>query len=81
MTATEYFNPEDIDHLQAYSYLSGHGEFPDGFLPDGVELKSGEQWAVAHKIAIHHINTVLENETEMYRDRSCKEKYDTLFQK
>lgn len=74
MTATEYFNPADIDHLQAYTYLSRHGDMPEGFLPDGVELKSGEQWAVAHKIAIYHILTVLKEETEMYIDRSMQGK-------
>jgi hypothetical protein len=37
MNMVDFFNPNDIDHIDAYQFLCGTGEWPRNFIPDCVE--------------------------------------------
>lgn len=40
MNIADWFNPMDLNHIQAYRHLERHGHWPEGFLPDGIEMSS-----------------------------------------
>jgi hypothetical protein len=37
-TFIDFFDPANIDHIIAYNHLQLHGTWPEGFIPDTVEL-------------------------------------------
>jgi len=51
----EWFDPYNPEHLRAYRRLMDHGMWPEGFIPDNVDMTSGWQYALASKIADAHI--------------------------
>jgi hypothetical protein len=34
----DWFNPYDHEHIDAYKHLMEHGMWPEGFIPDNVEM-------------------------------------------
>jgi hypothetical protein len=46
MKIIDFFDPYNFDHLQAYRHLEEHGQWPQGFLPDDIELDSGP-WVIS----------------------------------
>jgi hypothetical protein len=47
----DWFNPDDDRHLVAYEHFQRTGAWPEGFLPEGVELPPGWDSGLAHRIA------------------------------
>jgi len=39
MNIIDWFDPDNIEHLQAYKHLMDTGFWPVGFLPEDVELR------------------------------------------
>ena len=44
MTLHEWFDPYDYEHIRAYRQLEQHGFWPEGFIPDHIEI--GRLWQV-----------------------------------
>lgn len=38
MKFIEWFNVNDIEHITAYRHFNNTGMWPEGFIPDGMEL-------------------------------------------
>jgi hypothetical protein len=34
----DFFDPYNVDHMEAYGHLKEHGSWPEGFLPENVEI-------------------------------------------
>jgi hypothetical protein len=39
VTILEFFNVYNVDHLKAYKYLSEHGRWPEGFIPENTRFQ------------------------------------------
>ena len=40
----KWFDPNNKEHLKAYNHLSKKGSWPEGFIPDNVELEGPWQY-------------------------------------
>jgi len=58
MNIVEWFNPESREHLRAYRHLERRGFWPEGFVPDGIEMPNVWQVSIMQKI----VNEFLINE-------------------
>jgi len=61
MTIVEFFDPRNADHCRAFQHLEQHGCWPDGFIPDDVEMTSAWQVALYARLAgcwIDHVVAV-----------------------
>jgi hypothetical protein len=47
----DWFDPHDLKHLRAYRQLQTTGCWPEDFPPDHVELGTGWQMLITHKMA------------------------------
>ena len=43
MNIINWFDTSNLDHLKAYRYLCEKGFWPENFLPEDIEIKSGIQ--------------------------------------
>ena len=51
ITIYDFFDPYDIDHIEAYHQLCQTGEWPKGFIPEGIEFTNVWQVELAQKLA------------------------------
>jgi hypothetical protein len=51
MELTEWFNPTNRKHLLAYRYCQETGMWPEGFIPDDVEVNNNWQMILPYKMA------------------------------
>ena len=51
MDFNEWFNVNNKEHIEAFIYCRNHGHWPDGFIPENVELSSIWYIQVLEKIA------------------------------
>ena len=47
----EWFDPNNINHIKAYSHLQKTGFWPTGFTPENIYIENGWQTILAFKIA------------------------------
>lgn len=61
MKITEFFNPYNMEHIKAYKYLSIHGFWQEGFLPEDIEYANNSTWqaVLAFKMADVWVEQVL----------------------
>lgn len=64
MKISEYFDPENIDHLKAWNHLSMKGAWPVGFLPDDIEIEPMWAYVVSFKMAKVYVKEKLGEEKE-----------------
>jgi hypothetical protein len=56
----DWFDPHNINHIEAWVHLKKHGAWPTGFIPNHVKMDSVWQVTVAWKLAeawVDHITT------------------------
>jgi len=46
MTIYEWFDPYNVDHIEAYHHLEANGSWPFAFIPEDVELRSDGLWRI-----------------------------------
>jgi len=63
-TFCEWFDPNNIEHIKAYSHLQKTGVWPIGFIPDSINMDTGWQVILFQKITDEWIN---------YKLNECKE--------
>ena len=51
MNIMEWFDPENIDHLKAYKHLMDTGMWPEGFIPDNIEIPVSWNTHLVYKMA------------------------------
>lgn len=51
MSIIDYFNPFNIEHIEAYTHLLKTGQWPVDFWSDDIELPSGWQISIMNKLA------------------------------
>jgi len=66
---TDWFDCLNLDHLRAYRTLQEKGDWPDGFLPDGIVLEPSWYVAIAHKLAGFWIAASLRKPDDREYDR------------
>ena len=64
MKITDWFDPTVIEHIKAYHHLQLNGFWPNGFLPNGIEMPSRWQVTIQAKIANQWINLLLHHQME-----------------
>ena len=47
----DFFDPYNVEHLQAYGHLSAQGTWPKGFIPKNVEVSGLWSVMIACKMA------------------------------
>ncbi len=51
MDIITYFDPCNVDHLEAYRHLQNVGTWPEGFIPEGTGFNIAWQTIIAFKMA------------------------------
>lgn len=64
MKIIDYFDPTNIEHIEAYVYLEDTGQWPEGFVPDGMEFPNLWQVTLANKLASKWIEHMFNSEQE-----------------
>jgi len=64
MKFSEFFNPKDIKHIEAYLYLNEHGYLPDGFVPKECKMDNNWQMAIMAKMALAYANMMAKTQSE-----------------
>lgn len=59
LNIVDWFDPTNIDHIKAYSYLQSKGMWPPGFLPEGIEIPQGWSIRIMDKIVEQYIREKL----------------------
>ena len=59
MDFIDWFDITDMDHLRAYKHLMNVGSWPEGFIPDNVEMSMGWSIGIAGTMANAYINLKL----------------------
>jgi len=59
MELTEFFNPYNVDHIQAYKVLGETGAWPKDFLPEGVIISPVWNMILAAKCTNAWVEQVL----------------------
>jgi hypothetical protein len=57
MTIYEFFDPYNMDHIEAYQHLGKTGHWPEGFLPENIEIAPLWQIRILEKLANAWIDT------------------------
>ena len=57
MLIIDWFDIENIDHLHAYRHLETTGSWPEGFVPNHVELDGPWQVAIIAKMARKYLES------------------------
>ena len=52
---SDWFDPQNIEHLKAYKHLQENAVWPVGFKPDVIEMDRMWQYAIVTKIAEYYI--------------------------
>lgn len=62
MDITEFFDPDNIEHIKALGHLNRTGVWPEGFLPENV--KQPELWLfqIYNKLASRWVRHMLNKE-------------------
>lgn len=47
----DWFDVNNIEHLKAYAHVNKHASWPEGFIPDHVEMESLWAFIIAAKMA------------------------------
>jgi len=42
----DWFDPYNMEHVSAYRHLERNGTWPEGFIPDDVEVRSDGLWNI-----------------------------------
>lgn len=60
----EWFDPYNVDHVHAYHHLQQTGSWPEGFIPEDMNIHVHFGWPVfiAEKLATAYVNRVLDDE-------------------
>jgi len=61
-TLYQWFDPSDKEHIKAFRVAQTTGRWPEGFVPDHVDM--GSLWSVANKIADYYITKVIAEDEE-----------------
>jgi hypothetical protein len=56
----DWFDPFNKEHLRAYQHLNKKGFWPEGFIPDDVELDSLWLMSINHKMTLLWVQSRLE---------------------
>ena len=59
MSILDFFNPKDLEHLQAYVHLNNTGVWPTGFLPDEITFPNLWQVTLAGRLAEAYLQLCL----------------------
>lgn len=51
MTLTEWFDPKNIIHIEAYAHLQTYGFWPEGFIPDEISVDIMGTVGIINKMA------------------------------
>lgn len=61
MKISEWFDPCVMAHVRAYKHLSDKGEWPKGFVPEGLEFPPGWQIIIQAKLAREWVSLILDD--------------------
>lgn len=62
MEINEWFDIENIEHIKAYNYLRGHGNWPEGFIPEGTVFNPAWNIIITHNLANAYVDEKLKSE-------------------
>lgn len=51
MPIEDWFDPHDVGHIRAWEYLNRRGVWPEGFIPEYVDMSAVWSVAIANKMA------------------------------
>ena len=51
MTIVDFFDIHDFEHIKAWKHLCEHGQWPEGFIPEGTVFQPMWQVLLADKMA------------------------------
>jgi len=57
---SDWFDPYDFNHISAFSYLRDTGHWPEGFIPDNIDMGNIWQFDVVAKIAAAWVDHMME---------------------
>jgi len=63
MNIVDWFDPSNIEHLKAYKHLQDTGVWPEGFLPEDIEMLPLWSLLLSGKIVDVYLKEKLENES------------------
>ena len=66
----DYFEPSNPSHLDAWRKLNENGSWPEGFIPENVQVAFGSKSKITFKIANSYacLRNQIEGELEYYKD-------------
>jgi hypothetical protein len=66
MFLEEFFDPKNIDHINAYVYRQEYGYWPKDFLTEDIEISNVSMMLLLHKFSDAYINLFDELETNSF---------------
>lgn len=64
MTITEWFDCTNIEHIKAWKHLQPHGRWPQGFIPQDINLTAYWVPMISMKLADHYIDIMLDSQSK-----------------
>jgi len=61
---SQWFNPQDINHIRAYDHLQRSGAWPENFLPEGIKFDPHWQFIIRSDIADIYVDNMLAKHKE-----------------
>lgn len=70
MSIIDWFDPHNMDHLQALNHLNNEGAWPEGFLPEEIQMINHWYFMLMVKVADCWMTHKLQEEMKGYVDET-----------